>query len=113
MDPARHVQLIKLRAFAKSSFTGLQNFIEEGGRKINDIPEKFNKLPDISNKYESAKDELECYAKQITLDTMKNLKSNITKLKLNLVKFYILYSTQHGPDTAHQDAVCQETLTIR
>jgi len=60
MDLTSRVQLIKGRAVAKASFALLQNFIETGDRKINDIPVRINKLPDIFNKYESAHDELEC-----------------------------------------------------
>jgi hypothetical protein len=38
----------------------MQNFIETGDLKVNEIQVRFNKLPDIFNKYESAQDELEC-----------------------------------------------------
>jgi len=54
MDPARRLQLIKRRAVSNASLTCLQNFIEAGCRKINDIPVRINKLPDIFNIYESA-----------------------------------------------------------
>ena len=40
--------------------TRLQNFIEAGYGKVEDILLRFNKLPDIFNKYESAQGELEC-----------------------------------------------------
>jgi hypothetical protein len=38
----------------------MQNFIEAGDLKVNEIQVRFNKLPDIFNTYESAQDELEC-----------------------------------------------------
>jgi len=70
MDPTPRVQLIKHRAVAKASLTRLQNFIEAGDQKINDIPVWFNKLPDIFNKYESAQDELVCLDEaDYTVDT--------------------------------------------
>jgi len=60
MDPARRVQLIKRRAVAKASLTRLQNFLETGELKLNEIKVRLDKLPCILNKYESAQDELEC-----------------------------------------------------
>jgi len=69
MDPARRVQLIKRRAVAKVPLARLQNFIERGDPKINDIQVKYNKLPDIFIIYESAQDELEClHQAHYTLD---------------------------------------------
>jgi len=60
MDPTRRIQLIKRRAVAKSSLTRLQNFLEAGDLKFNEIKVRLDKLPRILNKYESAQDELEC-----------------------------------------------------
>ena len=37
----------------------IQNFIEAGDQKINDIQERCNKLPDIFNRYDIAQSELE------------------------------------------------------
>jgi len=64
MEPARRVHLIKRRAVAKAFLTRLQNLIESGVRKLNDIPVRINKLPDIFNKYKSAQDELECVGEE-------------------------------------------------
>jgi DNA repair exonuclease SbcCD ATPase subunit len=60
MDTARRAQLIKRSAVAKASLTRLQNFIEVGDAKVNEIKVTLDKLPSILNKFESAQDELEC-----------------------------------------------------
>jgi len=60
MDPILRVQLIKRRTVAKVSLTRLQNFLEAGDLKVNEIKVSLDKLPSIFNKYESAQDELEC-----------------------------------------------------
>jgi len=60
MNPTRRVQLIKRRAVAKASLTRLQNFLEAGDLKVNEIKVRQDKPPSILNKYESAQDELEC-----------------------------------------------------
>jgi len=60
MDPIRRVQLIKRRAVAKASLTRLQNLLEAGDLKDNEIKVRLDKLPSMFNKYESAQDELEC-----------------------------------------------------
>jgi len=60
MDPTQPIQLIKRRAVAKASLTRLQNFLEAGNFKFNEIKVRLDKLPSILNKYESAQDELEC-----------------------------------------------------
>ena len=91
MDPTRCVQLIKRRAVAKASLTRLQNFIEEGDQKINEIQVRFNKLPDIFNKYESAQDELECldetdYTLRQSTDLMFRRKSGLRERKEWFVK---------------------------
>jgi hypothetical protein len=38
----------------------MQNFIEAGDLKVNEIKVRLDKLPSIISKYESAQDELEC-----------------------------------------------------
>ena len=60
MDPTWRIQLIKRRAVAKASLTRLQNFLEAGDLKVNEIKVRLGKLTSILNKYESAQDELEC-----------------------------------------------------
>jgi len=59
MEPIRRQQLIRQRAFAKSSHTRKQTFIETSERKINDIQSRFDELPNIFNKFETAQSELE------------------------------------------------------
>jgi hypothetical protein len=38
----------------------MQNFIETGDRKLNDIQVRFEELPRILDKFETAQNELEC-----------------------------------------------------
>ena len=59
MDPLRRTQLIKQRAVARGMLTRLQNFIDTGDQKLNDIQVRFNKLPDIFCRYDTAQSELE------------------------------------------------------
>jgi hypothetical protein len=61
MDSAIRKKLIKQRAFAKASLTRMQNFIETGDRKLNDIQVRFEELPRILDKFEPAQNELECF----------------------------------------------------
>jgi hypothetical protein len=44
-------QLIKQRAVARGMLSRIQNFIEAGDQKLNDIQVSSNKLPDIFNRY--------------------------------------------------------------
>ena len=37
----------------------IQNFVETGDQKINDIQVRFNKLPDMFSRYDTAQSELE------------------------------------------------------
>ena len=59
VDSTRCAQLVKRRAVGKSSLTRLQNFIEAGDVKVNEIKVRPDKLPRILNKFESAQDEQE------------------------------------------------------
>jgi len=59
MDPTCCVQLIKQRSIARGMLSCIQNFIEVGDQKINEIQVRFNKLPDIFNRYDVAQSELE------------------------------------------------------
>jgi hypothetical protein len=59
MDSTHCQQLIKLRAVARGMLSRIQNFIETGYQKINDIHVRFNKLPDIFSRYDTAQSELE------------------------------------------------------
>ena len=59
METERRAQLIKRRAVAKASLTRMQNFIETGDLKVNEIQVRSDELPSIFNKYDTAQDELE------------------------------------------------------
>ena len=59
MDSIRRTQLIKQRSVARGILSRIQNFIEAGDQKINDIQVRCNKLPDIFNRYDIAQSELE------------------------------------------------------
>jgi len=59
MDTTRRAQLIRQRAVAKSSITRMQNFIESGDRKLNDIQVRFDDLQGIFDRYDTAQNELE------------------------------------------------------
>jgi len=54
MDPTRRQQLIKRRAVARGMLSRIQNFIETGDQKTNEIQVRLNKLPDIFNRYDTA-----------------------------------------------------------
>jgi hypothetical protein len=60
MDAAIRKKLIKQRGVTKASLTRMQNFIETGDRKLNDIQVRFEELPRILDKFETAQNELEC-----------------------------------------------------
>ena len=60
MEHMRRQKLIKRRAVANTSLTRMQNFIEAGDAKVNEIKVRLDKLTSILNKFESAQDELEC-----------------------------------------------------
>jgi len=60
MESTLRQQLVKRRTVAKASLTRLQNFIEVGGSKVNEIKVRLDKLPSILNKFESAQDDLKC-----------------------------------------------------
>jgi hypothetical protein len=47
MHPTRRQQLIKRRSVAKASLTHMQNFIEAGDLKVNEIKVRLDKLPSI------------------------------------------------------------------
>jgi hypothetical protein len=59
MDPTRGAQLIKQPAVLTGMFTRIQNFLEAGDHKINEIQVRSDKLPDIFNIYDIAQNELE------------------------------------------------------
>jgi len=54
MHPTRRAQLIKQRSVARGMLSRIQNFIEVGDQKINEIQVRFNKLVDIFNRYDIA-----------------------------------------------------------
>jgi hypothetical protein len=59
MEPERRQQLFKQRAVARGMLSHIQNFIEAGDRKINEIQVRYTKLSDIFNRYDTAQSELE------------------------------------------------------
>jgi len=59
MNPTQRIQLIKLRSVARGMLSRIQNFIEAGDQKLNDIQVRCNKLPGIFNRYDIAQSELE------------------------------------------------------
>jgi hypothetical protein len=59
MDSSRRQQLIKQRAVARGMLSRIQNFIEVGEHKVNEIQVRLNKLPDIFNRYDISQSELE------------------------------------------------------
>jgi len=67
MDATLHIQLIKRRAVVKASLTRLQNFLEPGDHKFNEIKFRLDKLSSILNKYETAQVEPEYLDKADTL----------------------------------------------
>jgi hypothetical protein len=60
MEPTRRAQLIKRQSVTKAMLKCLQNFIQAGDLKVNEVKARLDKLPSIFSKIESAQDELEC-----------------------------------------------------
>ena len=54
MDSTHRPKLIKRRGVAKASLTRMQNFLESGDLKINEIKVRLDKLSSILNKLEVA-----------------------------------------------------------
>jgi hypothetical protein len=79
MNSARRTQLIKQRAVAREMLSRIQNFIEVGDQKLNDIQVRFNKLPNIFNRYDIAQSELDYRMTQIILVIENYLKISTTK----------------------------------
>jgi hypothetical protein len=59
MDATRRQQLVRQRTVAKGMLTRIQNFIETGDRKLNEIQVRFDELPRIFNRFDTAQSELE------------------------------------------------------
>jgi hypothetical protein len=59
MDAVQRQRLIKQRAVARGMLTRIQNYIEAGDNKLNELQVRFNKLSDIFNRYDIAQSELE------------------------------------------------------
>jgi len=49
MDSTHRPKLIKRRGVAKASLTRMQNFLESGDLKVNEIKVRFDELPGIFN----------------------------------------------------------------
>jgi len=59
MDTIRRTQLIKQRSVSRGTLSHIENHIEAGDEKVNDIQVRFYELLDIFNKYDFAERELE------------------------------------------------------
>jgi hypothetical protein len=59
MDSIRWQQLVQQRTVAKGMLARIQNFIEAGDLKLNEIQVRFDELPSIFNRYDTAQSELE------------------------------------------------------
>jgi hypothetical protein len=59
MDVIQRQRLIKQRAVARGMLTRVQNYIEAGHNKLNELQVRFNKLSDIFKRYDTAQSELE------------------------------------------------------
>jgi hypothetical protein len=90
--------------------TCIQNYIEPGDQKINELQVRFNKLPNIFNRYDTAQSELEL-SDNTDHSGDSHLKISTTKLKQNSTNCYTRQLTRRGPDKALHVAVCQETVT--
>jgi len=89
-DSTRRTQLIKRCAVAKASLTRMQNFLESGDLKVNEIKVRFDELPGIFNKYDTAQDELELQDDTDHFLIENYLKTNTMRLRQNSMSFYIL-----------------------
>jgi len=58
MDTNRRTKLVKQRIETRGILSRIQNFIEVGDQKMNEIQVRFNKLPHIFNRYDIAQSEL-------------------------------------------------------
>jgi hypothetical protein len=54
MDSTRRQQLVRQRTVAKGMLTRIQNFIEAGDLKLNEIQVRCDELPSIFNRYDTA-----------------------------------------------------------
>jgi len=59
MDITRRTQLIKQRSVTRRMLSRIQNFIESGDRKLNEIQLSFDDLKGIFDRYDTAQNELE------------------------------------------------------
>jgi hypothetical protein len=62
MDSTRRAQIINEQSVLTGMLSRIQNFIEVGDQKINEIQVRFNKLVDIFKRYDIAHSELEISA---------------------------------------------------
>ena len=90
MDSTRRTKLIKQTAVARGMLSRIQNFVEVGDHKINEIQVMFNKLPDIFKRYDTAQSELELSDDTDHSGDREKIETNTTKLRQSSVSFYIL-----------------------
>jgi len=113
MDSTRRTQLIKRRAVAKTSLTRMQNFLESGDLKVNEIKVRLiNYRVSLINMI-LHRMSWNCTMTQTTLMVENYLRNNTLRLRQNSMSFFILWLNSHCLDAAHLVAVYQDTATNR
>jgi hypothetical protein len=67
----------------------VQNFIEAGDLKVNEIKVRLDKLPSILSKCESAQDELECLDEADYSRDREEFENRYCQVEANLMSCYI------------------------
>jgi hypothetical protein len=88
MDAIQRQRFIKQRAVARGMLTRIQNYIEAGDKKLNELQVMFNKLSDIFNRYDTAQIELELCDDTDHSGDRESLKINIFKWKQGSLNYY-------------------------
>ena len=70
--------------------TRMQNFLESGDFKVNEIKVRLNKLTSILNKFEGAKDQLECPDDADYFLDREEFENQYCKWRQSSMSFYIL-----------------------
>ena len=83
MDSTPRTKLIKRHAVAKASLIRMQNFLESGDLKVNEIKVRFDELPGIFNKYDTAQDELELHEDTDHSDDQELFEKQYFEVKAN------------------------------
>ena len=90
MDITRRTQPIKQRSVAREMLSNIQNFIEAGDQKINDIQVRCNKLPNIFNRYDIAQSELEFSDDTDHTGDREQFENQYYQVEAKFNEFYIL-----------------------